>query len=97
MVQKLTFIFLQAEKDQRLIYSGKLLQDNLLMRDVFSKVRDFAIYEVLSVFISWLTIDFNNRPVYIVCHDTYTCLLSTVFYLYLLLTMKLETYLNPSY
>ncbi|KAK2894657.1 hypothetical protein QQF64_012452 [Cirrhinus molitorella] len=27
-----------AEKDQRLIYSGKLLQDNLLLRDVFSKV-----------------------------------------------------------
>ncbi|XP_048024883.1 homocysteine-responsive endoplasmic reticulum-resident ubiquitin-like domain member 1 protein [Megalobrama amblycephala] len=27
-----------AEKDQRLIYSGKLLQDNLLVRDVFSKV-----------------------------------------------------------
>ncbi|XP_073706498.1 homocysteine-responsive endoplasmic reticulum-resident ubiquitin-like domain member 1 protein [Garra rufa] len=26
-----------AEKDQRLIYSGKLLQDNLLLRDVFSK------------------------------------------------------------
>ncbi|XP_016408188.1 homocysteine-responsive endoplasmic reticulum-resident ubiquitin-like domain member 1 protein isoform X2 [Sinocyclocheilus rhinocerous] len=27
-----------AEKDQRLIYSGKLLQDNLFLRDVFSKV-----------------------------------------------------------
>ncbi|XP_051579887.1 homocysteine-responsive endoplasmic reticulum-resident ubiquitin-like domain member 1 protein [Myxocyprinus asiaticus] len=27
-----------AEKDQRLIYSGKLLQDNLHIRDVFSKV-----------------------------------------------------------
>ncbi|ROL43313.1 Homocysteine-responsive endoplasmic reticulum-resident ubiquitin-like domain member 1 protein [Anabarilius grahami] len=27
-----------AEKDQRLIYSGKLLQDNMLVRDVFSKV-----------------------------------------------------------
>lgn len=27
-----------AEKDQRLIYSGKLLLDNLLIRDVFSKV-----------------------------------------------------------
>uniref|UniRef100_A0A673M3P1 Ubiquitin-like domain-containing protein n=1 Tax=Sinocyclocheilus rhinocerous TaxID=307959 RepID=A0A673M3P1_9TELE len=27
-----------AEKDQRLIYSGKLLQDNLLLSDVFSKV-----------------------------------------------------------
>lgn len=34
----------QAEKDQRLIYSGKLLTDNLHLTDVFRKVTFIYLY-----------------------------------------------------
>lgn len=57
--------FSQAEKDQRLIYSGKLLQDNLLLSDVFSKVRTSPSEEMLS-FQGRQQTSFHNRPVNIV-------------------------------
>lgn len=49
------------------------------------------------MFISVLTSD-CNRHVHMGCHEAYNCLLSTVFYLYLLPTMKCKKqFLNSSY